>query len=84
MSKKTYPLMISLLLAVAAPVLADDSPTAQPIKTPKQKMHDCMAKERANNSGMSREDMKKACSEKLQSEENHPSRPQSSPDPARP
>jgi hypothetical protein len=84
MSKKIYPLLVGILISVAAPVLADDAPSAQSVKSPKQKMHECMARERANNSGMSKDDMKKACAEKLHSEENHPSRPEPSPDSTRP
>ena len=84
MDKTIYPLLICALISVAAPVLADDAHTAQPVKSPKQKMHECMAHERASNSGMSKEDMKKACAAKLQNEENHPSRPESSPDSTHP
>jgi hypothetical protein len=72
------PMFMAASLAFAGMALADDAPSAQPIKTPKQKMHECMAQERASNSALSKEDMKKACAAKLQSDENHPSRPQSS------
>lgn len=84
MDKAIYPLLIGALISVAAPILADDAPTAQPVKSPKQKMHECMAHQRASNSGMSKEDMKKACAAKLQNEENHPSRPEPSPDSTHP
>jgi hypothetical protein len=84
MSKKIYPLLVGVLISIGAPVLADDAPSAAPVKSPKQKMHECMTQERASNSGMSKEDMKKACAEKLQAEENHPSRPAPSPDSTRP
>jgi hypothetical protein len=72
------PMFMAASLAFAGMALADDAPSAQPIKTPKQKMHECMAQERASNSALSKEDMKKACAAKLQSDENHPSRPQAS------
>jgi pentapeptide MXKDX repeat protein len=74
------PIFMAASLSFAGMALADDAPSAQPVKTPKQKMHECMAQERASNSAMSRDDMKKACTTKLQSDENHPSRPQPSPD----
>jgi hypothetical protein len=76
-----YPMLLATSLSFAGIVLADDAPSAPPVKSLKQKMHECMAQQRADNSGLSKEDMKKACAAKLQSEENHPSRPQpSSPD----
>jgi hypothetical protein len=75
-----YPILMAASLSFAGMALADDAPTAQPIKTPKQKMHECMTQERADHSAMSKDDMKKACAAKLQADENHPSRPQPSPD----
>jgi hypothetical protein len=84
MGKQIYPILIGVLISLSAPALADDTPSAQPVKSPKQKMHDCMAKERVSNSGMSTEDLKKVCADKLQSEQNHPSRPESSSDSTRP
>jgi pentapeptide MXKDX repeat protein len=80
MSYKIYPFVVGAFLSLGGVALADDAPSAQPVKTPKQKMHECMAQERASNSAMSKDDMKKACAAKLQSDENHPSRPQPSPD----
>jgi hypothetical protein len=71
-----------LLASLSGAALADDSPTDQPVKTPKQRMQDCMAQQRASNSGLSKQDMHKACAAKLQSEDNHPSRPPPS-DPSR-
>jgi hypothetical protein len=78
------PILIGALLSLAGMTWADDTPSAPPVKTPKQKMHECMVQERANNSGMSKEDIKKACAAKLRSDENHPSRPQPSSDSTRP
>lgn len=75
-----YPILLATSLSLAGVALADDAPSAQPVKSPKQKMHECMAQQRANNSGLSKEDMKKACAAKLHSDENHPSHPQPSPD----
>jgi hypothetical protein len=79
MNFKMYPLFLATSLSLAGMALADDAPSAPPIKSPKQKMHECMAQERANNSALSKEEMKKACAAKLQSDENHPSRPQPAP-----
>jgi hypothetical protein len=80
MNRKIPPFVVGALLSLAGVAMADDAPSAQPVKTSKQKMHECMTQERANNSGMTKEDMKKTCAAKLQSEQNHPSRPQPSPD----
>jgi len=73
-------ILLAASLSLAGMALADDAPSAPPVKSPKQKMHECMAQQRANNSGMSKEDMKKVCAAKLQTDENHPSLPQPSPD----
>jgi hypothetical protein len=75
MHRKMYLILAGTMLSMASMAFADDAPSAQPVKTPKQKMHDCMVQESANSSTMSKEDLKKACAAKLQSEENHPSRP---------
>jgi hypothetical protein len=80
MKLKMYPILMVASLAFAGVSLADDAPTAQPVKSPKQKMQECMAQEHASNSAMSTDEMKKACAAKLQSDQNHPSRPQPSPD----
>jgi hypothetical protein len=79
MKPTMYPILLVASLSLAGMVLADDAPSAPPVKSPKQKMHECMAQQRANNSGLSKEDMKKACAAKQQSDDNHPSRPQPSP-----
>jgi pentapeptide MXKDX repeat protein len=82
MKNQMYPFVVAALFSLGNLAFADDAPSAQPVKSPKQKMHECMAQERANNSAMSKDDVKKACAAKLQSDENHPSRPQPSPDSA--
>jgi hypothetical protein len=79
MKYKIFPFLVAAIFSLGGLACADDAPSAQPIKTPKQKMHECMVQVRANNSAMSKEDTKRACAAKLQSEENHPSRPQPSP-----
>jgi len=52
---------------------ADDTNSDRPVKTQKQMMKECMAKEKSANSGESETDMKKTCLEKIQSYNNHPS-----------
>jgi hypothetical protein len=68
---------LGVILIGTGPVLADDSPSAAPVQTPKQKMADCMARQHAANSALSKLDIKKACSKELQSKDNHPSIPPS-------
>jgi len=53
--------------------LADDTNSDRPVKTHKQMMKDCMAKERSTNTGASEDDMRKTCREKIKSYNNHPS-----------
>jgi hypothetical protein len=77
----SYAAFAATFLSFAGMAFGDDTPSAQPVKSPQQKMHECIAQQRANNGGMSKEDMKKACVAKLQSDENHPSHPQPAPDP---
>ena len=70
-------IVLGSFLAAGSPLLADDSPSAPPVQTPKQKMQDCMNRHRAANAGMSEPDMRKACSKELQTLDNHPSLPAS-------
>jgi hypothetical protein len=53
--------------------LADDTNSDRQVKTQKQMMKECMAKERSANTGASEKDMKKTCHEKIMSYNNHPS-----------
>jgi hypothetical protein len=80
MKSSIHSIFLATSLSLAGMALADDAPSGPPIKSPKQKMQECIAQQRANNSGLSMEELKKACAAKLQSDENHPSRPQPSPD----
>jgi hypothetical protein len=58
----------SSFITMAAPSFAGD-PTNHPTMTQKhQMMKDCMAKQKAANSGMSKEDMKKACKDQVKSQ----------------
>ena len=67
--------VLSTVMAAFAPVMADDAPSAPPVKSPKAQMDDCMAKQRAAHSGMSEKAMRKTCQNQLQSVQNHPSIP---------
>lgn len=51
--------------------LADDTNSNRPVKTSTQMMRECMAKERAKNTGASLDDVKKTCREKIASYNNH-------------
>jgi hypothetical protein len=68
-------MLLAGLVGISAQALADDAPASQPVLTHKQKIQQCMAKQRASNSGMTDNDMRKACETELQSQENHPSKP---------
>jgi hypothetical protein len=65
----------SSLFFVSTPLWADDSPGAPPVKTHKQKMDECLDRQRASNSNMTRHDMKRACDKELQSLDTRPSTP---------
>jgi hypothetical protein len=58
---------------VGSQALADDSPTARPIQTNRELMKQCMADQRAKNSGASAADMKKSCKEQIKTYQEHPS-----------
>jgi hypothetical protein len=75
MTPTTKLLAVTSLLLVSAPLWADDSPSAPPVKTHKQKMDECLDRQRASNGNMSQHDMKKACDKELQSLDNRPSTP---------
>jgi len=75
-------LVLTTLTGFGVRVMADDANTDRPVESHKQMMKDCMAKERAANSGASTEDMRKTCREKIKSYDNHPS--ETTPPPANP
>jgi hypothetical protein len=77
MVKTTTPILIAALLMFTATAFADDSPSAAPVKSPKQRMQACVAKVRQANPSMSKEDSKKQCAQVTQSQDNHPSVPPS-------
>jgi hypothetical protein len=67
-------LALSSILAIGAAALADDSPNTQ---TRKQKMQECMNRQRTSNSGLSDHDMKKACTKELDAADHRPAIPPS-------
>ena len=67
--------VLATLVAACVPAMADDAPSAQPVKSPKAQMQDCIAKQRAAHSGMSEKAARKTCQNQLQSLQNHPSVP---------
>lgn len=75
MNKGIQTALLGAAIAFAAHAFADDSPSAQPVKTPKAKMHQCMERQKAANTGLSKEEMKKACERELRTLDDHPSIP---------
>jgi hypothetical protein len=75
-------LALTTLASFGVRAIADDTNTDRPVVSHKQMMKDCMAKERAANSGASTDDMRKTCREKIKSYDNHPS--ETAPPPANP
>jgi hypothetical protein len=70
-------IFLSALLGLAANAFADDAPSDQPVKSPKQRMHDCMAQQHQQNPSLSKDELKKQCAQIMQSLDNHPSVPPS-------
>jgi hypothetical protein len=75
MSNALKLVVLTTVVAAFAPAMADDAPSAPPVKSPKAQMNDCMAKQRAAHSGMTEKAMRKACQNQLESLQNHPSVP---------
>lgn len=71
MSRSLYSLVLAASLACAAQVHSDDmSSQATPRQTPTkhQSMKDCMAKQKASDSGMPKEQMKRNCKDLTKTE----------------
>jgi hypothetical protein len=66
-------IVVFVIAAGSLPVCADDAPSARPVKTHKQLMHDCMTAQASKNPSMAKADMQKTCRDKVQTFENHPS-----------
>ena len=73
MRHTTAIILCASLAVIGVQALADDTNSDRPVISHKQMMRDCMAKERAANSGASEQDMKKTCRDKIKSYNNHPS-----------
>jgi hypothetical protein len=69
--------VMATLLAAFTPALADDAPSAPPVKTPKAQMDECMAQQRAAHSSMTDKALRKTCQKQIQTMQNHPSVPAS-------
>jgi hypothetical protein len=63
----------AIAVGVSGLASADDTNTDRPIITYKQKMQMCVDKERQQDTGKSDKELKKTCSAKLQSLDQHPS-----------
>jgi hypothetical protein len=76
MNASVKSVVLTALVAALGPAMADDAPSAKPVKTQKAQMQDCMAKQRAaHSSDMSEKAMRKTCQNQLQSLQDHPSVP---------
>jgi hypothetical protein len=73
MKRTLAPLLVLGLVFVGSQALADDSPTARPNQTNRELMKQCMADQKANNSGASAADMKKTCKDQIKTYQQHPS-----------
>jgi hypothetical protein len=60
-------LLLAGIAAVAVDVHADEA-AAKPVATKHQMMKECMAKQKASNAGMSKEQMKKNCRDVTETE----------------
>jgi hypothetical protein len=75
MLKLMYAGLVCLSLCNSISVLADDSPSAPPVKSAQQQIDECVAKRRAANASLSIDDARKACQREQQLRDNHPSIP---------
>jgi hypothetical protein len=73
MKYKAIALLAAAMAGGCLQALADDAPTARPPMTHKQMMKDCVAKERAANTGATDADLKKTCDAKIKEYREHPS-----------
>ena len=63
------------LLGVAPFTMADDQASGAQPKTNQQLMKECMKKQRAANTGMSEDDMRKSCRDQIKANVDHPNAP---------
>jgi hypothetical protein len=69
MTRTTQTLCLAGLLAIGAQVLGNEASTSSSVSTTatnkQQAMHDCMAKQKANNTGMTENAMQTVCRNQL-------------------
>jgi hypothetical protein len=75
MIKSSSVLLLTGLMAFATSAFSDDSPSAQPVKSPEQRLQACMAKQHQKSPSLSADELKKQCAQMLQAQDNHPSVP---------
>jgi hypothetical protein len=68
MNRSIVSLMLAAALACASAQARADEPAAQPAPTKHQMMKDCMAKQKASDGGMPKQDMKKNCKDVTKTE----------------
>jgi len=61
-------ILVGATLLGSAPIFADNSMMSSQTAEQKKMMKDCMASEKAKDSKMSKEDMKKACMDKMKAD----------------
>jgi len=66
-------LFVGLGVQAGVLALADDANSDRPVRSHKQLMRDCVAKEKSANTAASDYDVKKICEDKIKSYDNHPS-----------
>ena len=68
-------LVFAVLIAASMPLFADDAPSDNPHKPYKDRMHECMAQQKAANPDVGWKERHKTCEAQLKTENNHLSRP---------
>jgi hypothetical protein len=69
MNRPLYTLALTASLVIAATQVQADDSAPKPVPSKHQLMKDCMAKQKASDGGMPKEDMKKNCKDVTQTEE---------------
>ena len=69
MNRPLYTLALTASLVIAATQVQADDSAPKPVPSKHQLMKDCMAKQKASDGGMTKEDMKKNCMDVTMTEE---------------
>jgi hypothetical protein len=69
MNRPLYTLALTASLVIAATQVQADDSAPKPVPSKHQLMKNCMAKQKASDGGMPKEDMKKNCKDVTQTEE---------------